>query len=590
MQGISDNKLTSLIEIIKEINSTHDLQETLNLIMKEAKNIMRAEAGSLMLIDQETGELYFNVASGGAEDVLKQIRIPSGKGFAGIVAASGESLIINDARSDSRFYQEVDARTNFTTRNLICVPLVVKGRTIGVLQALNKIDSPHFTEEDMNIFTAFSDVAAIAIHNRELYLDMQRRAHEASALYRLSETINFCETFDDLIRENVAIVSEVMQAKRVSVILKSGGDFKLLYRTGSPEKITPDKIISGNILEHMTMTNAGVFSPNIGQDIRFGQNNKSRYRDKSFVAAPLKLKNQIVAFICVTERSGRRPFDFSDLRTLEMLAQQIMENYNHFRLSEEYKKKQLIEAELSIAARLQRDILPGEFHCGDDIDIAALTVPAKMVGGDFYDFVPLGGGKYGLVIADVSGKGISAGLFMALSRSFIRANFIADRSPAEMMDIVNRQICSDSKAGMFVTCFCCIVDAGKQELVYSNAGHLEQFLLDKNTREIKLLTTSGRPMGIFDDSRYQDSTVKYGDGALLFLFTDGITEATNSRFEEYGERRLKKRLLAAAGAAGCKSILEKVVDDVAAFRGDAEQADDITLMAVSFKAGNGKET
>lgn len=589
MQEISDKKLTSLIEIIKEINSSHELQETLKLIMREAKNIMRAEASSLMLIDQETRELCFNITTGEAQDILKQIRIPSGKGFAGAVAASGESLIINDVSNDKRFYQEVDARTNFTTRNLICVPLVVKGRIIGVLQALNKIDSPHFTEEDLAIFTAFSDVAAIAIHNRELFLDMQRKAHEASALYRLSETINFCDTYDDLIRENVAIVSEVMQAKRVSVILKDEGEFKLLYRIGFPERTSLDRIISGNILEHMVRTNAGVFSPHIGQDIRFVPSGKSRYGDKSFVAAPLKMKNQIVAFICVTERHGRQPFDFSDLRTLEMMAQQIMENYNHFRLSEEYRKKQVIEAELSIAARLQQDILPGKFKCRDKLDIAAMTVPAKMVGGDFYDYIPLGGGKYGLIIADVSGKGISAGLFMAMSRSFIRANFTAERTPSQMMETVNKQICGDSRAGMFVTCFCCVIDVRKQELAFSNAGHLKQYLVNRKTGDVRLLTTRGRPMGIFDDSRYEDGAVKYNDGDLLLLFTDGVTEATNSRFDEYGERRLR-RSIAGAGAVRSGRILEKILDDVAAFRGGAEQADDITLMAVGFNSGHGKKT
>lgn len=582
------DKLASLIGILKEINSTFDLQDTLNFIMSEAKKIMGAQASSLMLLDQETKELYFNVATGGAKEVLREIRVPCGKGFAGLVAVSGESIIINDVKGDGRFYQEVDDKTHFTTRNLICVPLVVKGRIIGVLQVLNKVGSEPFTKEDLEIFTAFSDVAAIAINNRDLFIDMQRKAYEASALYRLSETINFCETIEDLIRENIAIICEVLQAKRVSLIMKSGQDLKLVYRAGFPGGAVFDKIIAGGILKYMMTTNAGVFSPNILHDGRFDNANNIRYQDKSFVAAPLKVKNQVVGFICITERERRQPFEYPDLRTLEMMAQQMVENYNHFRLSEEYKKKQLIETELSIAARLQHDILPREFPCEDRFDIAAINIPSKTVGGDFYDFIPLEGEKYGLVIADVSGKGITAGLFMALSRSFIRANFTSDRTPAGMLEIVNRQICRDSKAGMFVTCFCCVIDARKKSLTFSNAGHLKQYLVDKKTGAIKTLTTRGRPLGVFDDSRYEDAAVKYRTGELLLLFTDGITEATDKRLKQYGERRLR-RSLSGAGTQPCRGVLEKVLADISVFQGEAEQADDITAMAVRFHSGHGKK-
>jgi serine phosphatase RsbU (regulator of sigma subunit) len=300
--------------------------------------------------------------------------------------------------------------------------------------------------------------------------------------------------------------------------------------------------------------------------------------------SPLKLRNSIFGFICVTGRKSGRPYEYSDFQLLEMLAQQVADNVNYLKLWHEYKDKQIIETELALTARIQREILPRVFPVKTGFDIAARSIPARLVGGDFFDFIPTGRGKYLLIMADVSGKGLSACVFMAISRSILRAQLDHVNDPALILELANRRIFEESISGMFVTCFCCIVNTAKRTLTFSNAGHLAQYLLRKEKDDMEQLHTQGRPLGVMSDSSYSSRTIGFGGGDILFLFTDGLTETLNNCFEEYGEERLISVLKRSRNCPSCSSIAEKVIEDHSRFKGSAEMFDDITLMAVRFES------
>ena len=575
-------ELASLTEIAHKINTSGDLQETLNIIMDEAKRMLHSESSSLLLIDEETKELYFNVSTDQRKEILKQIRVPRGKSIAGLVAASGESIIVNNAEQDSRIFREVGEQTKRVTRNMVCVPLAIKGRTLGVLEVINKKNSRDYTQEDLDLLESFAVFAALAIHTRELYLKMQRNAYEARALYRLAETINFCESVDELLHENALIVNEVMESQRVSVLLRDKETFRLRAGVGLDGAMpTEGRISSSPVLDYILGTGIGVFSSDVGAEERFSDRHISRYGDKSFVAVPMKMKNQIVAFLCVTERSRKLPYGYDDLRLLEMLAQQVVENYNHFRLTEEFKKKERMEAELSITARIQQDILPRKFPSGGHMDIAAKIVPAKLVAGDFYDYVDMGGGRYGIVMADVSGKGMPAGFLMAVARSVIRSRFGEDGSPAKVLEAANRYLSEDAVNCMFVTCFCCVVDTSAREIVHASAGHMSQYLLKGKTGRVSLLHTPGKPLGVVADAAYREARVKYTEGDILMLFTDGITDAVNAVSGTYGEKPLKTILLK-AGSLTSEELVDGVIGDVTRFQAGGETVDDMTLLVARF--------
>lgn len=161
-------KLYKMMETLALINSTQDLDKLLDLIMKSIKGVMEAEASSLMLLDAEKNELYFSQVSGGSEKI-KEIRIKADQGIAGHVVQTGKALIVNDVTKSKYFLKTVDEKTQFKTRAIICVPLISRNKTIGVLEALNKLEGKDFDQEDERLFMAFSHQVSVAIENARLY-------------------------------------------------------------------------------------------------------------------------------------------------------------------------------------------------------------------------------------------------------------------------------------------------------------------------------------------------------------------------------------------------------------------------------------
>lgn len=568
--------------ILNRITTSLDLDKTLSSIMDEAKNLINSEWSSILRLDPESRDLYYIIATDNRHSSLRQIRIPTGKSVAGIVAESGEGLIINDTANDTRLFRKIDELVDIVTRNIMCVPLKIGGKVIGVIQTVNKSGGGDFTAEDFSLLQSFSDFAALAINNRELYRDMERKAQESYALYRLADSINDCDTVDELLGNNVRIVSEIMDSGRVSIVNRVKGRFKLLYGTGLPESLPGQNIGGCRILQHIVETGKGVFCANISEDSRFSSGRSlGTYNDNAFISVPMRMKNRIVSFLSVTERRTRRPYIKEDMQLLEMLAQQIIENYYHLRLFEEFREKQKLDSELSVASRIQQDIIPKSFATEGIVEVAAMNLPAKIVGGDFYDFIPLSKNRVGTLIADVSGKGISAGLFMAISHSILRLLFQQMRDPAKVLQVANRFICAESKSSMFVTCFCCMVNSTHKTIKYVNAGHGNQFLYSYSQNKLTTLASTTRPLGIREDSRFDPVTIKYKPGDLLFLYTDGVTDALNENGQQYGDKRMIS-FLERMRDGSAREIVSGLMDDVLNFQGRSEQFDDLTVLAMRF--------
>ncbi len=242
-------------------------------------------------------------------------------------------------------------------------------------------------------------------------------------------------------------------------------------------------------------------------------------------------------------------------------------------------ERERLSRELEIAHSIQESFLPDRAPIIKGFDLAAKSIPALFVGGDFYDFIPLGDGRFGLVIADVSGKGVSAALFMALSRTLVRASTADEPSPAVAIKQANRLICEDSKTSMFVTLFYAILDANKKTLTYVNAGHNPPVFLRGNDHSITLLKAEGIALGVIEDIELETVEIPLHEDDLLVLYTDGVTEAENADDELYGEERLETVLTTIQGktAAG---IITSIIEDISAFAGDNPQSDDITLLVM----------
>jgi HD-GYP domain-containing protein (c-di-GMP phosphodiesterase class II) len=174
-------RLALLSQLGQILNSTLDHKEIRRRAMKAATRLMKAEVGSLLLIDEEKGQLYFEVALGGQEDDIKMISLSFGEGIAGWVAQYGEPLVVNSPQKDPRFFKGVDERTEFKTRNIICVPVKVKGKVIGVLEAINKQGKGEFDKEDLFLLTSLADQVAIALDNARLYQELEEIFFQTAA-------------------------------------------------------------------------------------------------------------------------------------------------------------------------------------------------------------------------------------------------------------------------------------------------------------------------------------------------------------------------------------------------------------------------
>jgi len=166
-------RLSLLSRLGQILNSTLDHQEVRRRAMEAATQLMKAEVGSLLLIDEEKNQLYFEVALGDREEAIKKITLNIGEGIAGTVAQNGEALIINAPEKDPRFYRGADERTEFKTRNIICVPVKVKEKTVGVLEAINKKEGEDFHEEDLSLFSSLADQVAIALDSARVYQELE---------------------------------------------------------------------------------------------------------------------------------------------------------------------------------------------------------------------------------------------------------------------------------------------------------------------------------------------------------------------------------------------------------------------------------
>ena len=253
-------------------------------------------------------------------------------------------------------------------------------------------------------------------------------------------------------------------------------------------------------------------------------------------------------------------------------------------------ERERISAELSLATRIQADMLPNIFPAFPDrrdFDIYAMMDPAKEVGGDFYDFFLVDEGHLGIVMADVSGKGIPAALFMTISKIVVQDFAMSAQNPAEALERANAQICLNNREDMFVTVWLGILDLNSGVLTASNAGH-EYPAIRKAGESFSLLKDKhGFVIGVMEKSRYQNYEIRLEPGDELFLYTDGVPEATSSSDELYGTERMLSALNRFRDEEP-EELLKKMREDIAGFAGDAPQFDDITMLCMKYIGGENK--
>ena len=285
---------------------------------------------------------------------------------------------------------------------------------------------------------------------------------------------------------------------------------------------------------------------------------------------------------------NRGAFDFAtkpiDMEDLSLTIEKAVEEVNYIKQTQrEHLQLESIQSDLAVAGEIQKAILPCRFPPFPeitDLDIYASMTPAKEIGGDFYDFFRLDEDRIGLVIADVSGKGVPAALFMAVSNTLLRSIALTKDNSRECIEELNRLICRVNVNSMFVTVFYGILNHRTGALDYTNGGHNPAYVLRGKNGELERL---GRfpnlVVGGFEDFSYKSESAQLDPGDSLFLYTDGITEAFDAKDEAFGDERLEDSLVELYHD-DAKTIIEGVYADLGEFIGDTTQSDDITMLVV----------
>ena len=276
-----------------------------------------------------------------------------------------------------------------------------------------------------------------------------------------------------------------------------------------------------------------------------------------------------------------KPIDMDDLSlTIEKAIAQI--NYVHESMKE-HAQLESLKNDLTTARDIQQYILPRVFppfpEYTDKVDIYASMEAAKDIGGDFYDFFRIDDDHIALVVADVCGKGIPAALFMAVSRTIIRSKGMQGCSAETCMTESNHLLAAYSIDNMFVTVFYAIYNVKTGFISYSNAGHNPPLLLRQDGSVSELPVMENTIVGVIDNIEYQKDTLELEQGDTLFMFTDGVTEATDAAYNEFGVERLGD-ILSQHSHSNCQQIVEAVKKGVKDFVGETEQSDDITMLVV----------
>ncbi len=275
-----------------------------------------------------------------------------------------------------------------------------------------------------------------------------------------------------------------------------------------------------------------------------------------------------------------KPIDFTDLETTMQKSLDDLRLYVEAAVARE--QLATIQKELDVARRIQEAGLPKSFPDDDLTDLYAFMIPAREVGGDFFDFFDIDDSRLGFVVGDVSGKGVSAAMLMTVSRTLLRAIALREPDPAAAITQLNRLLYPETVAEMFVTVFYGVMNRQTGTVTYCNAGHNTPYVVRSNANIEQVPRSGGIGVCLMKEFEYASATVTLGPGDTFVAYTDGVTEAMDGGGHQFGDERLITLLEACQGDTP-NQVIRKIVRAVSEYSGDAPQSDDITALALRLK-------
>jgi len=417
----------------------------------------------------------------------------------------------------------------------------------------------------------------------------QPQGDRLALLYRVSQTFTSSLDLDTVLNRVMDEVIGVTSAERGFVMLRDeDGSLGFRVARGMDHSLIddPEFQISRGVVEEVARDGQPMLTSDAQRDERWNTRmSVIGLGLRSILCVPLKSKERVSGVIYVDNRLQAGIFSPDDLDLLAAIASNAAIAIENARLYQVAVEKGRMERELQMALGVQSSLLPQETPEIPGWAFEARWQPARTVSGDYYDFIPLDGGRLGLVIADVSDKGMPAAVFMALTRSTIRATLSQIPSPAQAIAEANRLIYADSADGMFVTLFYAQLDPASGVLTYVNAGHNPPLVCRVGEAEhLEELRPTGMALGIMEGFPFEQRTLALQPGDSILMYTDGVPDASNEGQEHFGMDRLR-RVILERQAEPVSGMVVALEDSIAGLTGGATQFDDIAILAVKRLGG-----
>ena len=408
-----------------------------------------------------------------------------------------------------------------------------------------------------------------------MLLDITKRISRSLDLHEVLNLV--MDTLDSLIPYDAAGIYLLRCAQKVSEV---GPDDTCVFQTEAVRgydiaELTELRLKMGEgIIGHVALSAEPVISPDVRNDPIYIN---ARERTRSEMVAPI-ISNDEVIGVFDLESDQLNAYSEDDLQVLMMLASQVAIIIEKVMLHEQLIEKKRLEGQLEVARQVQLELLPANDPVLEGFDISAYNFPTEEVSGDYYDWVRIHDDEIGIVVADVSGKGVPAALLMAFLRASLRAATHIGYSPHISMSKVNYLLWESIERNQFVTAFYGLLDASNRTLAYTNAGHNPPLLMDAEGNA-RFIDRGGVPLGMFRDTRYYEYYLTIEPGQILLLYTDGVTEANNPDGEEYGTDRLV-RAMKDGRHLPARALIDFIQDDVLEWTAGLGATDDITFFVI----------
>jgi GAF domain-containing protein len=591
----------SLREVAGLLSANVGLDQVLDAILTELERNLPSDVASVWLL--EDGELYPAAVHGCCDlsELEEARRVSADAAIAMIGSLVAESPII---RRPTDPIGPAGLAAGFSSDySSIAAPLRIGDQPVGVLTLAHSMPG-RYGHEAQNMVTTFAGYAAVAIENARLYDAAQEQSYASAALLQVAQSVVSLNDLDEILSSIVRVMPILVGIERVVLYLwdSEREAFVASQEYGFSEEdeaaLTGREFNAGsfpmldaalegnNLVAHPLKPNSSPKSwvkikPAAAGGSGEGVEEGSAYlgvADRLLMAIPLSIKNDSYGVLLVEEKEGGRRFRARRIEIINGIVQQAALAIQNDRLQQEMVVRERLETEVQLARQIQQTFLPDSLPVRTGWQLAARWRTARQVGGDFYDVIELPNNKLGFFIADVADKGVPAALFMALTRTLVRAAIVETESPAEALRRVNELLYPDTHQGMFVTAVYGVLDTERGEFTYTNAGHNPPIWIRSNG-EMERLTRTGVALGMMENAGMNQRTISLEIGDSLLFYTDGLTEAFSPAGELFGEGRLLDALQSAQ-TASADVMLDLIESRLNEFADAIPPSDDLTMLLV----------